>query len=163
MRILWNIFAFCAVALQIYAPKRKLSGSKEDHSFQPSVRLVHSPLCLKYFWHAQTLGACVRDVNDEAGTSFISISLQRSCYRGLDRASSIQYTVDRFTRTKANGGFDHNVWVFFFFLVCLFLHDTHDIWSLFQGVLFWIFGWSCDFLWSKADFTGHSAGLCKWL
>lgn len=42
MRILWNIF-LCTVALQIYAPKRKLSGSKEDHSFQPSVRLVHSP------------------------------------------------------------------------------------------------------------------------
>lgn len=41
MRILWNIF-LCTVALQIYAPKRKLSGSKEDHSLQPSVRLVHS-------------------------------------------------------------------------------------------------------------------------
>lgn len=42
MSILWNIF-LCTVALQICAPKRKLSGSKEDHSFQPSVRLVHSP------------------------------------------------------------------------------------------------------------------------
>lgn len=42
MSILWNIF-LCAIALQICAPKRKLCGSKEDHSFQPSVRLVHSP------------------------------------------------------------------------------------------------------------------------
>lgn len=42
MSILWNIF-LCTIALQIWAPKRKLSGSEEDHSFQPSLRLVHSP------------------------------------------------------------------------------------------------------------------------
>lgn len=51
MRILWNVF-FCTVALQIYPPKRKLSGTKVDRSFQTS---VWQSLCLRYFWHAQTL------------------------------------------------------------------------------------------------------------
>lgn len=87
MRILWNIF-LCTEALQMYAPKRKLSGSKEDHSFQPSVRLVHSPSASNIS-DAHKHSSMHLAQNDEAGTSFITISLQLSAVTRFDLASNI--------------------------------------------------------------------------
>lgn len=126
MRILWNI-SLCTVALQIYAPKRKLSGSKEDHSFEPSVRLVHSPsaanisdthkhssIRLRHKWWS-------RDIFHQ----YLSAAL---CHVMWVR-SSIQYTVATFTRTKVNVSFYQNVQFFLScFIFLLIFSSWYTLW-----------------------------------
>lgn len=123
MSILWNIF-LCTVALQICAPKRKLSGSKEDHSFQPSVRLVHSPSASN-----------ISDIHKHSSVRMRHKWRSKGIFHQY--ISTTRYATS--ARTKVNYTFYHNTRSCEISFIEIFHHDIHHDKCSVTGIFIWTF------------------------